>query len=128
MDNLPGVVRGIRGATTVTRDEPPEVLEATRELLAAMLRENDLDGFDPIAAVHFTVTDDIHSTFPAEAARELGMNMVPLICHQEMSVPGRLPRCIRVLMLVNTDRPQDEMRHVYLREATSLRPDLRSAQ
>jgi chorismate mutase len=122
------MVRGVRGATTVERDEASEVLEATRELLAALLHANDLVDFDSIAAVHFTVTDDVHSTFPAEAAWELGMNMVPLICHQEMSVPGRLPRCIRVLMLVNTRRGQDEMRHVYLREATSLRPDLRSAQ
>lgn len=121
-------VRGIRGATTVDADEPALILEATRELLAEMLAANEIDDFEVIAAIFFTTTPDLHSTFPAEAARELGMNMVPLICNQEIPVPNRLPRCVRVMMQVNTRKAQGEMKHVYLREARSLRPDLVSAQ
>ncbi|MFO7546117.1 MAG: chorismate mutase [Trueperaceae bacterium] len=121
-------VRGIRGATTVDADEPELILEATRELLAAMLAANEIGDFEVIAAIFFTTTPDLHSTFPAEAARELGMNMVPLICNQEIPVPNRLPRCVRVMMQVNTRKGQGEMKHVYLRDARSLRPDLVSAQ
>lgn len=121
-------LRGIRGATTVERDEPELVLEATRELLAEMLEANGIDDFEAIASIFFTTTRDLVSTFPAEAARELGMDMVPLICNQEIPVPGRLPRVVRVMMQVNTTRGQRAMRHVYLRGAASLRPDLISAQ
>jgi chorismate mutase len=121
-------LRGIRGATTVDRDEPEAILEATRELLAAMLEGNGIDDFEEIAAIFFTTTPDLVSTFPAEAARELGMDMVPLICNQEIPVPGRLARVGRVMMQVNTRRSQREMRHVYLRGAAALRPDLVSAQ
>lgn len=121
-------LRGIRGATTVTRDEGPAVLDATRELLREMLSQNDIDDFEPIAAIFFTSTSDLVSAFPAEAARELGMDMVPLICNQEVPVPGRLPRVVRVMMQVNTTKGQREMKHVYLREAVALRPDLVSAQ
>jgi chorismate mutase len=121
-------LRGIRGATTVDRDEPEAILEATRELLAAMLEGNGIDDFEEIAAIFFTTTPDLVSTFPAEAARELGMDMVPLICNQEIPVPGRLARVVRVMMQVNTRRSQREMRHVYLRGAAALRPDLVSAQ
>ena len=99
-----------------------------RELLVAMLEANGITDYDRIAAIFFTTTPDLVSTFPAEAARELGMNMVPLLCNQEIPVPGRLPRCIRVMMQVHTRRSQQEMVHVYLREARSLRPDLTSAQ
>ena len=121
-------LRGIRGATTVERDEAGLVLEATRELLQEMLRANEIEDVEPIAAIFFTSTPDLVSTFPAEAARELGMDTVPLICNQEIPVPGRLPRVVRVMMQVNTTRGQREMRHVYLREAATLRPDLVSAQ
>ena len=121
-------VRGIRGATTVECDEPELILDATAELLSAMLEANDIRDFEPIAAIFFTTTPDLSSTFPAEAARRLGMNMVPLLCNQEIPVPGRLPRAIRVMMQVNTRKSQAEMRHVYLREAVTLRPDLMSAQ
>ena len=121
-------LRGIRGATTVDRDEPEAILEATRELLAAMLEGNGIDDFEVIASIFFTTTPDLVSTFPAEAARELGMDAVPLICNQEIPVPGRLGRVVRVMMQVNTTRRQREMRHVYLRGATALRPDLVSAQ
>ena len=124
----PLVVRGIRGATTVEADRPELILEATRELLERILEANDVRDFDEIASIFFTTTPDLCSTFPAEAARELGMTLVPLICNQEIPVPGRLPRAVRVLMQVNTRKRQVDMRHVYLRGATSLRPDLVSAQ
>lgn len=121
-------VRGIRGATCAAADTREEILQATRELLAEMLRANDSVEFDDIASILFTTTTDLTATFPAEAARELGMNFVPLLCASEIDVPGRLPRCIRVLMHVNTGKPPREMLHVYLREAKSLRPDMHSAQ
>lgn len=121
-------VRGIRGATTVERDDAELVLEATGELLEEMLRANGIDDFEPIAAIFFTTTPDICSTFPAEAARRLGMNLVPLLCNQEIPVPNRVPRAIRVMMQLNTRKSQAEMRHIYLRGAKSLRPDLVSAQ
>jgi len=124
----PTWVRGIRGATTALRDEPELILEATRELLEAMLRENEIRDFEPIASIFFTTTPDLTSTFPAEAARELGMTMVPLMCNQEIPVPGRLPKAVRVMMQVNTRKSQREMKHIYLREAVKLRPDLVSAQ
>lgn len=122
------MLRGVRGATTVAADRAPDILSATRELLQAMLEANGIDDFEPIASIFFTTTPDLRATFPAEAARELGMTMVPLLCNQEIPVPDRLPRCVRILMQVNTTRAQAEMRHVYLREAQRLRPDLVSAQ
>jgi chorismate mutase len=121
-------LRGIRGATTVERDEPELILEATRELLEEMLKMNDISDFEPIAAIFFTTTPDLKSTFPAEAARQLGMSMVPLICNQEIPVPNRLGKAVRVMLQLNTQKSQGEMKHVYLREAKSLRPDLVSAQ
>ncbi len=124
----PTWVRGVRGATTVLRDEPELILEATRELLEKMLLENDLHDFEPIASIFFTTTPDLKSTFPAEAARALGMTMVPLMCNQEIPVPNRLERAVRVMMQVNTHKSQREMKHIYLREAVRLRPDLVSAQ
>jgi chorismate mutase len=121
-------VRGIRGATSASANSRDAILEATRELLGEMLRLNGLDAFDEIVSVLFTTTRDLTATFPAEAARELGMKLVPLLCASEIDVPGTLGRCIRVLLHVNTDRSQSEIVHVYLREARSLRPDVQSAQ
>jgi len=121
-------VRGIRGATNVNEDTPSEILAATRELLQEILRANRIETFDDIASIYFTTTPDLVSTFPAEAARELGMNFVPLLCASEIAVPNRLPRCIRVLLHVNTEVPQKDIVHVYLRDARKLRPDVRSAQ
>jgi chorismate mutase len=121
-------LRGIRGATTVAQDDPALIHEATRELLTEMLQQNHVTDFEMIAAIFFTTTPDLKSTFPAEAARALGMNMVPLMCNQEIPVPGRLPRAIRVMMQINTQKSQQEIRHIYLRDARSLRPDLVSAQ
>jgi len=93
-----------------------------------MLEANGVSDHEVIASIFFTTTPDLVSTFPAEAARELGMDMVPLICNQEIPVPNRLPRVVRVMMQVNTTRRQREMQHVYLRGAAALRPDLISAQ
>lgn len=121
-------VRGIRGATSAVVDTRDVVLEATRELVTEMLRANGVSDFDEIASILFTTTPDLTSTFPAEAARELGMSSVPLLCASEIAVPGRLPRCIRVLMHLNTDKRASEIVHVYLREAKILRPDMHSAQ
>lgn len=121
-------VRGVRGATTVEADVPQQILTATAELLQAMLEQNAISDYEEISSVFFTTTPDLSSTFPAEGARAIGMTLVPLLCFQEIPVPGRLPRCIRVMLLLNTTKGQDEMRHVYLREARSLRPDLVSAQ
>jgi chorismate mutase len=124
----PTSVRGIRGATTVEEDRADLVLEATRELLVTMLERNGIESFDAIAAIFFTTTPDVRSTFPAEAARALGMTMVPMLCNQEIPVPGRLGMAVRVMLQLNTSKRQDEIRHVYLRGATVLRPDLVSAQ
>jgi chorismate mutase len=121
-------LRGIRGATTVERDEAELILEATRELLEEMLKANNITDFEPIASIFFTTTPDLCSTFPAEAARRLGMTTVPLMCNQEIPVPNRLGKAVRVMLQLNTQKSQAEMKHIYLREAKSLRPDLVSAQ
>src|SRR5262249_1903918 len=110
-------VRGIRGATSVTDDKPELILAATRELLQELLRSNGIETFEEIVSAIFTTSPDLTSTFPAEAARSLGMRQVPLLCASEIAVPGSLPRCIRVLLHVNTERTQAEINHVYLHEA-----------
>jgi len=121
-------VRGIRGAISAAVNSRDAILEATRELLGEMLKANGIADFDDIASIVLTTTPDLTATYPAEAAREMGMNHVPLLCASEIAVPDRLPRCVRVLMHVNTEaRPRDII-HVYLREARSLRPDMQSAQ
>ncbi len=117
-------VRGIRGATTVNIDQAESVLSATRELLLAIIQANPTLLPEDIASVLFTVTEDICSVYPAKAARGLGWTEVPLMCSQEIPVEGSLPLCIRVLIIWNTALGQAEVRHVYLREAVSLRPDL----
>ncbi|MCA9054291.1 MAG: chorismate mutase [Planctomycetaceae bacterium] len=121
-------VRGIRGATSVPENTSEQMLEATRELLAEILRANGLTGFEDIVSAIFTTTPDLTAAFPAEAARGLGMSHVPLLCASEIAVPHGMPRCIRVLLHVNTPRSQHEVVHVYLREAKKLRPDMSSAQ
>ena len=121
-------VRGIRGATTVDADEAGQVLSATGELLEAILSVNQLEDFDEVVSAIFTTTSDLSSTFPAEAARELGMHQVPLLCASEIPVPGSMPLCIRVLLHINTTKTQAEIVHVYLRDAQRLRPDVMSAQ
>lgn len=116
-------VRGIRGAIDVPANKSEEILEATRELLQEIMRRNSLDK-DQIAAVFFSMTADLDAAFPAKAARELGWKYVPLFCTNEVSVPGSLSRCIRVLMLANTKKTAQEIIHVYLRGAVVLREDL----
>jgi chorismate mutase len=120
--------RGIRGATTVTADEPELILEATRELLEEILAENDSMKPEDVGSAIFTVTDDLASTFPAQAARQMGWGLVPMLCAREIPVPNSLPRVIRVLVHWNTDISQNKITHVYLREAVKLRPDLVAAQ
>jgi chorismate mutase len=117
-------VRGIRGANSVLEDEPRTVLDATQQLLAAILESNPSLQAQDIASVLFTLTPDLRSAHPARAARQMGWNQVPLMCAQEIPVPEQLERCVRVLIHWNTDLPQDAIRHVYLGEASSLRPDL----
>ena len=121
-------IRGIRGATTVTADEPDLILQATRELLEEVLAENEGMQPEDIASAVFTVTDDLISTFPAQAARQMGWDLVPMLCAREIPVPNSLPRVIRVLVHWNTELTQPEIKHVYLHDAVKLRPDLVAAQ
>ena len=121
-------IRGIRGATTVHADEPDLILQATRELLEEILAANEGMQPEDVASALFTVTDDLVSTFPAQAARQMGWGLVPMMCAREIPVPGSLRRVIRVLVHWNTELHQNEITHVYLREAVKLRPDLVAAQ
>lgn len=117
------LVRGIRGATTVESNTREDILDAARELLDAIVRANELPH-DHVASIIFTTTADLNAEFPAVAARELGWTDVALECMHEMNVPGSLPRCLRILMHVNTERSPREIKHIYLRGATVLRRDL----
>ena len=121
-------IRGIRGATTVSADEPDLILEATRELLEAILDANTSMKPEDVGSALFTVTDDLASTFPAQAARQMGWGLVPMMCAREIPVPGSLRKVIRVLVHWNTEMSQSEITHVYLRDAVKLRPDLVAAQ
>lgn len=118
------LIRGIRGATTVTSDDPDLILKATCELLEAILYENSDIQLEAIASAFFTTTEDIASTYPALAARQMGWDLVPMMCAREIPVPSGLPLCIRVLIHWNTDKDQSDIHHVYLRDAVKLRPDL----
>ena len=117
------VCRGVRGATTVENDDRDQILNATRQLLALMIRRNEIDSVD-VASALFTVTKDLSAEFPALAARQLGWIEVPLLCGYEVSVTGSLSKCIRVLLHWNTSKTQAEIHHVYLHGAEKLRPDL----
>ena len=121
-------IRGIRGAITVTADEPDLILQATRELLEEILAANEGMQKEDIASAIFTVTEDLVSTFPAQGARQMGWGLVPMMCAREIPVPGSLARVIRVLVHWNTELAQDQVTHVYLRDAVKLRPDLVAAQ
>ena len=116
--------RGVRGATTVKSDIAAAILTTTRELLIRIVKANDI-AIQDIASAFFTVTSDLTAAFPARAAREMGWQHVALLDAQEIPVPGSLSRCVRVLIHWNTEKPQAEIRHVYLRGATALRPDLK---
>ena len=121
-------IRGIRGATTVAADEPELILQATRELLESILEENEGMKPEDVGSALFTVTDDLVSTVPAQGARQMGWGLVPMMCAREIPVPGSLRKVIRVLVHWNTETPQNEIVHVYLRDAVKLRPDLIAAQ
>ncbi len=116
-------VRGVRGAITVDRDEPAVLLDATERLLRDIVAENQIEAED-VASALFTLTPDLVSEFPAAAARRMGWTRVPLLNFTEIAVRGGLPRVIRVLLHVNTEKRQDEIVHVYLDGARVLRPDL----
>jgi chorismate mutase len=117
-------IRGVRGAIVAADDKPEAIHTAVRELLEAMQYANPSLRTADLASAWFTATPDLQSTYPASAARQMGWDQVPLMCAQEISVSGGLPRCIRVLLHWNTPLPQSAIRHVYLGAAASLRPDL----
>ncbi|KAB8138480.1 chorismate mutase [Gracilibacillus oryzae] len=118
------MIRGIRGATTVQKNEEKEMLEETKKMIEQMAVVNQVSP-DQIASVLISVTPDLDAAFPAKALRLInGWKYVPVMCMPEISVPGSLPQCIRVMMTVNTELGQEEVEHVYLNEAVKLRPDL----
>jgi chorismate mutase len=121
-------VRGIRGATTVDSNTREAILDATRELLAEIIRVNGIEAKD-VASAYFTTTTDLNAEFPAVVARsEFGWTNIALMCGHEMDVPGSLRMCLRIMLIVNTERSQDEVCHVYQRGAAVLRPDLPSGE
>ena len=115
--------RGVRGATTADANSREEILTATRQLLALMIRVNGIEPEDVGSAI-FSLTRNLDAEFPALAARQLGWLDVPLLCTYEVDVPGSLRKCVRVLIHWNTDKPQADIHHVYIKEAIKLRPDL----
>lgn len=117
-------IRGVRGATTVENNSCEEIECATVELLNELVKANNINTKD-ISHVVFTMTHDLNAGFPAKAARVyLDWTEVPMICTQEIPVPNGLDKCIRVLVVINTLFEQNEIKHIYLREAKKLRPDL----
>lgn len=119
-------LRALRGAITVDANEADAILSATEELVREMMERNSLKPEQMVSCI-FTCTDDLDAEFPAVAARRLGLSSVPLLCAREIDVPDALPRVIRLLLHCYTN-PDSEPRHVYLREAQSLRRDLQGAQ
>ena len=120
---MTSVVRALRGATTIDSDTAENVRVRTIALLEQMIERNGVDH-DDIISVLFTATDDIHSMFPASAARDIGFGDIPLICARELDINGATPLCIRVLMHLTTTHSRSELRHVYLEGASGLRDDL----
>jgi chorismate mutase len=114
--------RGIRGAITVEQNAEAPILAATRELFTLLTSDNALSA-DDMAAVLITCTPDLTAAFPARAIRESGYGSVPLMCSVEMDVPGALPRCIRIMLMVNTEKSASELKHIYLKGAQKLRPE-----
>ncbi len=118
------MVRGIRGAITVSNNNEEEILTSTERLFKALIEKNQLDP-KTVAHVMITVTEDLNAAFPAKALRSFtDWTYVPVMCSREIPVPNSLRKCIRVMLTVNTDVPQEEVKHVYLEEAVHLRPDL----
>ncbi len=120
---MPATLRAIRGATTVDRDDPGEVTGRVVALLQRIMERNDLVE-DDIVSILFTATEDLVSIFPATAARTMGLGAVPLICARELAITGSVARCVRVMLHVTSDRPKDQIVHVYLEGAQGLRDDL----
>ena len=120
---MSSAVRALRGATTVDVDTPEQIRDRTVALVDRMMADNGIDH-DDLISVLFTATDDIHSMFPALAGRENGLSDVPLICARELEILGAKPRCIRILMHVNTERARADLHHIYLEGAADLRDDL----
>ena len=116
-------VLALRGAITLERDERDHLVERVQRLLSEMLERNGVHH-DDLISILFTATPDVHSGFPAAAARSMGLGDVPLICAQELDIDGAMPLCIRVMMHLTTSRRRDELRHVYLEQARGLRDDL----
>ena len=120
---MPGSLVALRGATTLDVDDEPHMVERVTALLTDMMARNDVAHGDLVSII-FTATDDIHCGFPALAARRMGLGDVPLLCARELDVDGGTPRCVRVMMHLNSERGRAEMRHVYLEGARGLRDDL----
>ncbi len=118
-----GSIRALRGATTCDIDESEHITERVVALLERVLERNDVDK-DDLVSILFTATDDLHSMFPAAAARTMGLGDVPLICARELDIEGGTARCIRVLLHLSTTKPRSELHHVYLEGARALRDDL----
>ena len=116
------VCRAIRGATTTEQNTAEDILEATEELLRTILALNEMTA-DDLVSLFFTTTADLNATFPAVAARSMGLDQVPLMCAHEMNVPGALDKVIRVIIHVNSGMPPSQIQHVYLRRARELRPE-----
>ncbi len=116
-------MRAVRGAIRVPEDVPSTVLSSTQRLLGTLLERNGVAAND-IVSVFFTATDDLHSAFPAEAARRMGLGRVPLLCAREIPVEGSMPQVVRILMHFYTERSPDQVAHAYLDGAESLRDDL----
>lgn len=117
------MVRAIRGAITVQNNDAEEILQATKELLEAIIASNNINEEDVIDII-FTLTPDLNAVFPARAAREIGFTDIPLMCMSEIPVNGALEKCVRILLTLNTEKSRSEIRHIYLKDAKTLRPDL----
>jgi chorismate mutase len=120
---MPAAIRALRGATTIDEDTPEAIDERVLALFEALFDRNDLQH-DDLVSVILTATPDIHSQFPATSARKFGLGDVPLLCAQELDIVGAMPRCIRVLVHLSTERTRAELHHVYLEGTQSLRDDL----
>lgn len=122
------MIRGVRGATTVSANSEAEIIAATEEMLAKVIEVNQIQP-ESVASVLISTTEDIDAAFPAKALRKFeGWTYVPVMCMREIPVPGSLKKCIRVMMHVNTSVSQQDIHHVYLKGAVVLRPDLGSSQ
>ncbi|MGM8365346.1 chorismate mutase [Virgibacillus sp. W0181] len=122
------MIRGVRGATTVKQNEENEMMDNTRKLVQEMISVNDID-VQSISHILISVTKELNAGFPAKSIREMdGWNFVPVMCMQEIDVPGSLPNCIRVMMVINTEQTQEAIRHIFQNEAVRLRPDLAHAE